>query len=410
MTPRRAPVVRPLEGIKVVDFSVSIAGPVLAAYLGSFGAEVVKVETNLKPDILRLSSPCKDGVSGVDRSALFSYMNPSKYSMALDMNHERKGEIVRKLLAWTDVVIENFTVGVKEGWGLDYASVSRINPRAIMMSTTSQGQTGPHRQHPAWGWSMKSLCGFTHLSGWPDREGSAPAPSYTDEVSPWFAITAMLAALDYRRRTGKGQFIDHSQVEASLHFLSPAILDYTANGRRQMRAGNSSSFAAPHGCYRCLGEDRWCVIAVFTDSEWEAFCRVLGDPPWTKAPGFATLEGRKANEVELDRLVESWTVNQRAEEVMARLQSVGIAAGVVQDEEDILDRDPHLRSRGYFARLNHSVTGEHWVMGFPFKLSRSRPQSRPAPCLGEHTELVCCKLLGMSTEEFVDLVQSGVFT
>ncbi|MFA4837351.1 MAG: CoA transferase [Dehalococcoidia bacterium] len=402
--------VSPLERIKVLDFCVSIAGPVLSTYLGGFGAEVVKVETSLKPDILRLSTPYKEGLSGADRSGLFQYMSPNKYSIALNMNHPRKDEVVERLVKWADVMTENFTVGVKERWGLGYSDVSRINPRIVMASTNSQGQSGPHCQHPAWGWSMKSLCGFTHMTGWPDRDGTAPAPSYTDEVAPWFALAAILAALDYRRRTGKGQYIDHSQVEASLHFLAPAILDYTANGRRQTRQGNSSSRACPHGCYRCLGEDRWCVIAAFSDREWNIFCKAIGEPDWAMDSRFINFRGRKENEEELDRLVESWTIEHTAEEVMSLLQSAGVTAGIVEDEEDIMDRDPHLKFREYFRWVEHPVMGKERVMGFPFKLSRSVPALRPAPCLGEHTEKVCSDLLGMSGEEFIDLLQSGVFT
>ncbi len=410
MTENTASHVSPLQGLKILDLAVSIAGPVLSTYLGNFGADVVKVETQIKPDILRLSTPCKDGISGVDRSGLFNYMSPSKYSLALDMNHPRRDEVTRRLVRWADVIIENMTVGVKERWGLDYSSVSEINPAIIMVSTTSQGQTGPHGQHPAWGWSMKSLCGFTHITGWPDRDGTPPAPSYTDEIAPWFAIATLLAALDYRRRTGKGQFIDHSQVEASLHFLSPALLDYTVNGRSQQRAGNTSPRACPHGCYRCIGEDRWCVIAVFTEDEWQSLCKVIGNPEWTRDERFRTFAGRKANEEELDRLIESRTIGHTPEEVMGPLQAVGVPSGIVQDEEDILDRDPHLEARGYFPVVEHPVMGRERVMGFPFKLSEYFPHTRPAPCLGEHTSKVCLDFVGMSTEEFVDLLQSGLFT
>lgn len=399
-----------LHGIKVLDFTISVVGPYVSTYLGNFGAEVVKVETNLRPDITRLSTPFKDGITGVDCSGLFNYINHNKYSVALDLNHPRQKEVTEKLLKWADVMVEGFTVGVKERWELDYHSVSRINPQIIMLSTTSQGQTGPCCKHPGWGWAMKSLCGFTQLSGWPDRDGAAPAPSYTDEISPWFAIASILAALDYRRRTGKGQFIDHSQTESSLHFLSPAILDYTANGRRQNRQGNSSPHACPHGCYRCRGEDRWCVIAVSTDEEWHSLCQTMDDPTWTRDPRFATLLGRKEHELELDRLIEQWTINYAPEEVMSRLQSAGVAAGVVQDEEDILDRDPHLQFRGHFPWAEHPVTGYHQIMGVPFKLPLTPVQSWRAPCLGEHTEYVCTNFLGMSDEKFLDLLQSGIFT
>jgi benzylsuccinate CoA-transferase BbsF subunit len=329
--------------------------------------------------------------------------------LGLNLSHPHQKEVTESLIRWADVMIESFSVGVKEKWGLSYDEVKIINPEIIMLSTTAQGQTGPHCRHPAWGWSMKNMCGFTHLTGWPDRDGTAPAPSYTDQVSPWLGLVAILAAMDYRRRTGSGQFIDLSQVESSLHSIAPAILNFSANGRNQARQGNTIPGAAPHGCYRCLGEDRWCVIAIFTDEEWQSLCRAIGDPAWTSDSRFATFLGRKHNEQELDMLLGEWTVQHTPREVMDLLQSAGVAAGVVQDGEDLMDGDSHIKFRQHFLNVDHPVMGKHRAMGFPVKFSESRTQSKHAPCLGEHTEYVCTSLLGMSSERFIELLESNLF-
>lgn len=397
-----------LAGLKVVELGTAAVGPFIGKYLADFGAEVIRIESSVHPDITRLTSPFKDGVPGLNRSSAFTQINTSKRSISIDFNHPKGRELGKRLMTWADVVIENFAPGVIERWGLCYDELKKAKPDIIMLSASSQGQTGPCSKMVGFGFNLKGLTGFVHFTGWPDRTAVGPPLAYTDFVAPWFAVVAILAALDYRHRTGKGQYIDISQSEASLHFLSPAIMDYFANHRVQTPQGNSSPYAAPHGVYRCKGNDRWCAIAVFSDEEWHAFCAAMGDPPWTQDSKFAKLLDRKENEAEMDKLVEQWTINSTPEELMNLLQSVGVPTSIVQNSEDLNDRCPQMKHRGYRPVVNHAEMGPHRHMGWPCILSETPLQLRPAPCLGQDNEYICTKILGMSDQEFLELSESGV--
>ena len=218
-----------------------------------------------------------------------------------------------------------------------------------------------------------------------------------------------MAALINRRRTGKGVHIDLSQLEAALNFISPTLLDYAVNGRVTTRDGNRCSYSAPHGVYRCEGEDRWCAIAVFSDKEWEKLCQVIGRPELAKDHKFATLLQRKKNEDELDGLISEWTAKLNAEEVMHVLQEVGIAAGVAQTSKDLLKRDPQLAYRHFFHELEHKEIGRHCYEAPPFSLSKTPYElTMPGPCLGEHNEHVCKKMLGFSDEDYISFVKDEV--
>lgn len=396
------------QGVKIADFTWVAAGPILTCFLADQGATVVRIESIHKPDMLRTQPPFKGGLPGINRSGIFAIHNCNKFSLSLNMNHPRGMEIARRMIAWADVVAENFTAGTMEKWGLGYEDLKKIKPDIIMISTCNQGQKGPHSRHPGLGQQMVSLAGFTELTGWPDRDPALPFGAYTDLIAPPLGAAALIAALEYRRKTGKGLYLDLSQFEAALYFLAPLLLDYEVNGREASRMGNRCPYAAPHGVYPCRGEDRWCAIAVFTDQEWRSFCRVLGNPPWTQEERFATLLGRKKNEDELDSLVAEWTLNHRAEEVMERLQQAGVAAGVVQNAQD-LHLDPQLLYRHHFWELEHLEMGVHRYNALAFHLSASPAQPRrAAPCLGQDNEYVLKELLDMSEEEYVDLLLSGV--
>ncbi|MDP2952764.1 MAG: CoA transferase, partial [Chloroflexota bacterium] len=348
-----------LTGVKVLDFTWVATGPLITQYLADHGAQVVKVESFIRPDTGRTSRPFRGGSPGLDRGGMFLCQNSSKLSLALDLGHPQGQALARRLAAWADVVAEAFAPGVMKKWGLTYRELKKSNPSLVYLSTSLQGQTGPHAHQPGYGYHQTALSGFTYFTGRPEGEPQAPAGPYTDYVSPWLGLVAVLAALDGRRRTGRGCYIDLSQFEASLSFLREPLLDYLANGREQLRRGNASRCGAPHGIYRCQGDvpsvdsgqalspskdnDRWCAIAVFSQGEWRSFCRVLGNPAWSQEPRFATRKGRMESAQELDRLVEGWTTQRSPEEVMASLQGAGVAAGVVQDCEDLLEKDPQLR-------------------------------------------------------------------
>jgi len=219
----------------------------------------------------------------------------------------------------------------------------------------------------------------------------------------------VIGALDYRGRTGRGQYIELSQLEAAIHCLETAILDYTVNGREQGRIGNRHPQASPHGAYRCLGDDRWCAIAVFTEQEWRSFCRVVGNPPWTGDSRFATLADRLENADELDCLVEEWASRQSAERVMDLMQAAGIAAGVVKNSQD-LHADPQLKHRNHYRVLDHPEIGPSTYDMPAYRLSKTPTQlTMPAPCLGEHNQFVCSEFLRISDEDFVELLAEGDF-
>lgn len=360
------------------------------------------------PETTRIATPYAGGEFGLNRSGYFATHNAGKLGIALNMRKPKAVEVAKRLVKWADVVIEAFTPRVMREWGLSYEELKKIKPDIIMASTCLQGQTGPHSPHRGYGQMPSAMAGWFELTGWPDGEPVGPYSAYSDWIDWNYLLLSILAALDYRSRTGKGQYIDQSQFESAIHFLAPAILDYNLNGRVATRIGNRDPYAAPHGAYRCRGEDRWCVIAVTNDEEWQAFCRVIGNPDWTKEPKFATLLGRKENEDELDRLVEEWTVNYSPEEVMILMQSAGVPAGAVQNAEDLF-HDPQLKHRAHFVVLDHVEMGPHSVGTAVFRLSRCPNEPRfAAPLFGEHNELVLKGFLGLSDEEIADLMAEGV--
>jgi len=398
------------EGVKIFDLTWAGVGPTSMKYFAEYGAEIVKVESQLKPDPLRTLPPFVDNKVGLDRSQTYGRKNNNKYSLALNLNHPRTKEVTRRLIEWADVIAESFAPGAMQRWALDYKEVRKLKPDIIMMSTSMQGQTGPASRHPGYGYPLSSLTGFTYITGWPDRPPAGAFGPFTDFIAPLYCVVALGAALDYKQRTGKGQHLDLSQYECGLQFLSPMILDYVVNGREFNRRGNYSDCAAPHGVYRCRGEDRWCAIAVFTDNEWRSFCRVLGNPSWSQEPRFATLEGRGQNADEIDKLIEEWTVKHSADEVMNLMQTAGVPAGVAQTSEDLLN-DPQLKHYNAFATVAHPEMGSCTCQAASVKLTKTPPVEiiRP-PLLGEHTEYVCKQFLGMPEEEYVSLLLDEVLT
>lgn len=400
---------RALEGVKVADFTWVAAGPLTTVCLAQCGATVVRVESRTRLDGQRTFPPNKDGIPGHNRSLMFSSNNANKYGMTINLNHPKGFEVAKRLIAWADIVAENYRPGTMERWGLGYEDLKRINPSIIMFRSSAQGQTGPRARMGTIGNTLQSLAGFTSLTGWPDRDPAPPWGAYTDETVIGLGVAMIVAALDYRVRTGKGQCLDLSQVEASLHYLGPAILDYVVNGRCASRGGNSCPYTAPHGVYRCMGDDRWCAIAVFDDEEWKAFCKTIGKLEWTTDPKFATVIDRKRNEAELNRLIEEWTVKHTAEEVMVLMQESDISAGLVENAADLL-QEPQLKERAFYWWLNHDEMGHVLHAGAAFKLSKTPWElNMPGPCLGQHTEYVCREFLGMSDEEFVELLNIGAF-
>ncbi len=397
------------DGIKVVDFGWVIAGPLTLKYLADYGATVICIESPERPDLLRVSTPYKDCKAGVNRAGYFAYFAGNKYSISLDLNKPKGLEIAKRLVLWADIVADSHRPGFLENWGLGYEELKKIKPDLIMMRSSNQGLTGPSSRHPGLGNHINGLAGFVNLVGWSEKELISLMVAYTDYLSPHFAAAALVGALDYRRRTGKGQLLDISQLEAGLQLIAPLLLNYLVNGKEEKARGNSCDYGAPHAAYRCKGEDRWCVISIFSDDEWKAFCRAIGEPQWTKDPSFSTIMGRKNNEEKLNRFVEEWTKEHDAYEVMRILQGAGVSAGVVQNGEDLYN-DPQLRERCCFWVSEHPELGNFSHLGQPSILSETPAKLRsPSPCLGEHTEYVCRELLEISESEFDQYIIEGVF-
>lgn len=399
---------RPLEGLKVLDFFWVAVGPMTTGYLAEYGATVVRVESRRRPDPLRSSPPFREARPEPNRSGYYASYNAGKRALGLNMGHPKAIEVVKRLVAWADVVAENFTPGTMQRWGLGYDELVKIKPDIIMHSTSMFGHGGPLSSQPGYGPVLSSLSGMTGITGWPDRAPTNPYGAYTDFIVPRFAVPALLAALDHRRRTGQGQRLDVSQLEAALHFIAPLLLDYSTSGREPDRVGNRDPAASPHTAFPCRGEDRWCAIACTTDAEWQALCGVMEHPAWTGDERFATMRGRQAHEDELERRIAEWTRGWDAEALMEALQAAGVPAGVVQSNRDLAG-DPQLRARDHFVFLEHPELGVHTVQRSEFRLSRAAgTHPWPAPDIGTHTIQICTDILGMSREEIDALVAEDV--
>jgi len=396
-------------GLKVVEFAAYAAGPVVGKHLADFGATVVHVESKNRPDGFRMQyPPYKDNRPGVNRSGTFAICNNNKYGITIDLKAPGGIDLAKRVVAWADVVIENFTPGTMERLGLGYEELTKANPQIIMLRTCNQGQTGTHAHHPGFGSQLTSLAGFTYLTGYPGGPLSLLYGPYIDFIGVGYGLIAVLAALDYRRRTGKGQCIDLAQYENGLQFLGPVILDYAVNGRVMERMGNRHRYAAPHGVYPCRGEDRWCALSVFTDQEWQKLKATMGNPAWAEDPKFSTVPGRKQHEEELDGQISAWTQQYPPEELMTRLQAAGIRAGVVNRVRDLYT-DPQYIHRNIWRGVEHPEMGVFHYQGPPFELSETPAiLDRPSPCLGEHNEYFFKEVLGMSEEEFKELMEMGV--
>ena len=395
------------EGIKVLNLSWVMVGPTVTRYLADQGATVINVENIDHPCILRGSPPYKDKKPGINRSGYFAQQNPNKLSLGLNIACPKGREITRRLAKWADVVAESFSPGVIERIGLSYKELCQVNPSIIYFHTSMLGHSGPLARIRGFGFQLVGYTGFTYITGWPDRPPDQPYGPYTDVIAPRYITCVLILALLYRRKTGKGVYIDVSQNEAGLQFLIPILLDYQVNGRVKEREGNSCLYYCPHGTYPCKGEDRWVAIAITNEEEWRAFQEIIGRN-WVWDEKFSTFLERKGNEVELDGLVSSWTAEHSPEEVMKLLQEKNIPCGVVKNAPDLL-QDPQLRHRNAFWELEHEPVGKHTVFAQLFILSKSPPvPPKPADRLGEHTYHICHEILRMSDEEITSLLSEGV--
>ncbi len=394
------------EGLKVWDMSWVGVGPLTARYLADHGATVVRLDTTKRPDVLRVAPPFRDGVPGINNSHFYGDYNASKLGIGIDLENPLGKEVALRLVDWCDVLLESFTPKTMAAWGMSYAELSQRNPSMVMLSTCMQGQTGPRREYRGFGNLMAALGGFYEIVGYEDSDPVPVYGAYTDFICQRFTTTALIAALDHRRRTGQGQHIDVSQYEAALHFLGPELLDYELNGVVATRHGNRSPSACPHGVYPTRpvrGHEGWIAIACETDAHWHALRRAMRDPEWAADERFATFLGRKANEDEIDGHLAGWTAGFEQAELFYRLQPE-VPAGMVHDQTG-LHEDPQIAYRGYFVPLEHTVMGTVPYDGLQAKLSKTPGRlTKAAPCVGEDTYAVLQDILGMDADEIADLI------
>ena len=399
------------EGIKIADFSWAGVGPLSSRYLAEHGATVVKIESHKRMDVLRASSPFFNNTPTPNNSMFFGKFNPGKYSVTIDLNHPNGAKLAGKFIQWADIVVESFSPGTMKKWGLDYEEVKKIRPDIIYLSTSMQGSGGPHSAYTGFGFNAVNLSGFTEITGWPDRMPTAPQGAYTDLVCPRFNALAILSALDYRRRTGKGQWIEQSQFESSIHFLASPLMDFQINGEIMRRNGNRLADAAPHGVFQSKGDDDWIAISVLNEEQWQRFCQAIGNTALSKQKEYATLADRKRNEEALEKLVSAWTLQHASEEAEAILQKAKVPAHKVYKPKDVFD-DPQLKHRKYFVPLNHPSMGEQkYEVQSCFVLHETTRQiTKPSPCLGEHNEYVFKEFLKLTDDEIAEHIIDGSIT
>ncbi len=396
----------PLEGIRVVNLGQGAVIPELCRVMGEFGADVINVESEVYPDFMRRGGRTPEGTPDLNNSAGYNEANRGQRSFAVNLRSEEGPDIVRRLIETADVVAENNRAYVTKSWGLDYEGVREFKPDIVYVSANGFGRGGPSEDFAAFGPNLAPHFGLTYLWGHPDDEFPIGAGiNHPDHIAGKQGLMAVLAALDHRRRTGQGQYIDMSQAEAGASMMGELYLQYMMNGHDPEPQGNRVTYAAPHGAYRCQGEDRWCVIAVLSDDQWRSFCDTIGRADWAADPRFASLQGRLAGQDELDLGVGEWTAQRGAEEVMETLQAAGVPAGYVQNARDHL-ADPHLQERGGYIELDHPVAGPRWYPGNPIRLSENPPIVSRSSVLGEHTTEICRDLLGMPQSEIDSLMST----
>ena len=389
------------DGLKVADFTWAAAGPIATKQLADNGATVVKVESFKHPDSIRLGGPFIDDKPGINRSGFFADFHSSKLGIGVDMNHEDALEIIRPLIEWADVVAESFRPGIMKKWGLDYDSLRKINPRIIMLSSSLYGADGPWSRHPGYGAQGAALAGIQHMTGWPDMPPAVPKGAYSDSVSPRYALSAVMAALIHRERTGEGQYVEMSQIEATAQLVAPQLVELQLTGHEAQRSGNVKEGAILHSVFRCKGDERWIAIEIENEAQWAALSDVLGD---AEALTAARAQGRAALEARVSEL----TTPRDPFELMTACHKAGVPAGVTYRGSDLLE-DPILEARDHFWPLHHEEMGTLKYNGPAYRFEKTPTELRFAsPRLGEHTDQVLTEILGFTAEDLAGFRDRGL--
>lgn len=404
---------RPLEGLKVLDLTWFGAGPIATRILANLGADVIRIETEKRPDGLRVVGPKPVGSTSLNTSGYYNNFNSEKRSVAIDLTDPRGHELGMRLVRWADLFMTNMTNRAVRQTGMTWETVRQANPRIIGMYEPMQGNTGPHTEYMGFGAVLSALCGLNYLAGYGHNRPIGVGSNYPDYVvNPGHGIIAMMAAIRHQRRTGQGQLIDMSQFESSVAVLSAPVFAWDNAGIEYVRQGNRIPYAAPHGAYRTSEADdrpdRWLAVACLTDRQWHAAARAMGHPEWAEDARFASFADRKANEDALDALIAEWAAGQHGPSALEALQGAGVPAGLVLNATEVL-HDPHLAERAYYAYPDHPEAGERAYDGPGFRLSKTPHEVRgAAPLLGEHTFEVASDVLGLTPDETGQLIAEDV--
>ena len=421
---------RALENIRVVDFTWVRAGPWATRWLGAFGAEVIKIEwpENERGRLPSTTTP-QHLETNLNTTGNFNDTNVNKKSLSLNVRSPKGLEIVKRLIAVSDIVIENFSSRVLRNWGLGCDVLREIKPDIVYVSMSGYGHTGRHHHYTTFGPVAQAVSGLTHLSGLPDAPPAGWGWSYMDDTGGMYGAMCALTGLYHRNMTGQGQHIDLSQMVSSVPLVGPALLDFAVNGRGSRRAGfppgNRAHWpgtplvnnyrgptVAPHNAYRTDpgGYNDWCGIVCHSDEEWQLLVEVMGGPSWARDAKFATVIGRLDHQQELDDGIEAWTMSLGKYQVTERCQAAGVRALPVQSAEDRVEHDPQLRHREMFLPVEHPALGEYKVQNAPFKLSETPAVNRlPSPMIGQHTKEIVEGLLGYDREELRAGFEDGTF-
>ncbi|MGE0722998.1 MAG: CaiB/BaiF CoA transferase family protein [Alphaproteobacteria bacterium] len=418
-----------IQNVRILDFAWFLASAGGTRFCAALGAESFKVEWKANPDTRlaamapvggraarRVATAPLPGVKDSDMGGQFNNKNAGKRGLSLNIRDPRGLEIAKELVRQSDIVAEGFSPGVLDRLGLGYEVQKSLRPDIIYIQQAGMGAHGRYGRLRTVGPVAASFAGTSDMSGLP--EPAMPVGwgySYLDWMGAYGYALAIVGALYHRQRTGEGQKIDASQCEAGIFLTAPTILDWSVNGRVWQRYGNRSPYkpAAPHGAYRCAGDNRWIAIACFEDAEWTALARVAGEPGWTRDPRFGSLEARLAHQDALDAVVGAWTVNHDEYDLMQRLQAAGVPAGVCQNAEDRVDRDPQLAALHWLTEVTGTKIGTWPVAELPMKMTATPPYvggpiDRGAPCYGEDNRYILGELLGMSSGEIDKLAADGV--
>lgn len=404
----------PLAGLRIIDSTTMVAMPTSLHIMADMGAEVIKVETHtlFRTEAARLLYADNDpGDEPWNRDGSFNTLQRSKLGLTLNLKVPEAVQAFKELTQISDVIVENNRAGTMDRLGLGYEELRKVKPDLIYVSNTGFGHTGPWRTYAGIGRMFELTCGLSQFTGYPDEGPRRVGKAFFDLHVGWTAVFAILAALHYRQKTGKGQWIDLAMYQIGVSTMGDAILDYTANGRNGQIMGNRHPHHAPHGVYPCKGDDNWIAIGVENDGQWDALCEAMGSPSWTREERFTDTLSRWRHQDELDPLLSQWTRDFDHLELMALLQKAGVPAAAVMNSREVLT-DTHMRARNFFEHIPHSPDsgiGTKSYFGRPWKMSKTPSFiQRPAPSLGEHNELILGELLGRSQEEIERLYEIEV--